>query len=84
MRRVETGFVPVGENDQLVGAITDRDIVIHGIAQGKNAESVINEVMSKELLYCFALPSSLTECALVSCSLKHFRMRRDVLMVWSA
>mgnify|MGYP003116267628 CR=1 FL=1 len=53
MRRVETGFVPIGENDQLVGTITDRDIVINGIAQGKNAESAIKEVISKELLYCF-------------------------------
>ncbi len=35
MRRVETGFVPVGENDPLAWTITDRDIVIHGIARGK-------------------------------------------------
>ena len=46
MRRIETGFVPVGMDDRLVGTITDRDIVIRGIAQGKSAETAVSEVMS--------------------------------------
>ena len=49
MRRVETGFVPVGENYQLVETITDRYIVINSIDQCKNAESAINEVQDSEL-----------------------------------
>ena len=53
MRRIETGFVPVGEDDRLVGTITDRDIVISGIAQGKSTNAAVGEVMSRDVLYVF-------------------------------
>ena len=53
MQRMDTGFVPVGENDRLVGTITDRDIVVNGIAQGKSIDSLAGEVMSEDILYCF-------------------------------
>ena len=53
MRRSETGFVPVGEDDRLVGTITDRDIVISGIAQGKSTNAAVGEVMSRDVLYVF-------------------------------
>jgi len=53
MRRIETGFVPVGKDDRLVGTITDRDIVIGGIAQGKSAETAVSEIMSRDVLYVF-------------------------------
>ncbi|WP_050759213.1 CBS domain-containing protein [Pseudooceanicola batsensis] len=53
MRRIDTGFVPVGENDRLVGTITDRDIVVNGMARGKSADDAVREVMGQEVLYCF-------------------------------
>jgi len=53
MKRADTGFVPVGENDELVGTVTDRDIVVRGLANGKTADTPVREVMSKEVLYCF-------------------------------
>ena len=53
MCRMETGFVPVGQDDWLVGTITDRDIVISGIAQGKSTDSAVSEVMSRDVLYVF-------------------------------
>ncbi|MEC7760910.1 MAG: CBS domain-containing protein [Pseudomonadota bacterium] len=53
MRRIDSGFIPVGENDQLVGTITDRDIVINGLAKGKSSDSKVGEVMSNEVLYCY-------------------------------
>ncbi|OWU72729.1 CBS domain-containing protein [Phaeobacter sp. 22II1-1F12B] len=53
MRRIEIGFVPVGEDDRLVGTITDRDIVISGIAQGKSTNAAVGEVMSRDVLYVF-------------------------------
>ena len=53
MADVDVGSLPVGDNDRLVGIITDRDIVIRAVAQGKSADTKVSEVMSKEMLYCF-------------------------------
>lgn len=53
MADIDVGSLPVGENDRLVGMITDRDIVIRAVAQGKSADTKVAEVMSKEMLYCF-------------------------------
>jgi len=52
MTEIDAGAVPVGENDRLVGMITDRDIVIRAVAQGKSPDTKVAEVMSKEMLYC--------------------------------
>ena len=35
MASLDAGVLPVGENDRLVGMITDRDIAIRGVAEGK-------------------------------------------------
>jgi CBS domain-containing protein len=53
MREIDTGFLPVGRGDELVGTLTDRDIVIRGIADGKGPETPVREVMSAEVKYCF-------------------------------
>jgi CBS domain-containing protein len=49
----DTGVLPVGENDRLVGMITDRDIAIRAVAEGKSCDTKVREVMSGEVLYCF-------------------------------
>ena len=54
MLDLDIGVLPVGEQDRLVGMITDRDLAVRGIAQGKGPSAKVREVMSKELLYCFA------------------------------
>jgi CBS domain-containing protein len=53
MADVDSGVLPVGENDRLVGMITDRDIAIRGIAEGKGPDAKIRDVMSTEVRYCF-------------------------------
>jgi CBS domain-containing protein len=53
MKEIDAGFLPVGENDRLVGMITDRDIAVRGVAAGKGPDTPVREVMSKEVLYCF-------------------------------
>jgi CBS domain-containing protein len=53
MADIDSGVLPVGENDRLVGMITDRDIAIRAVAQGKSPETRVREVMSEEVLYCF-------------------------------
>src|SRR6202521_193935 len=53
MAEVDAGALPVGENDRLVGMITDRDIVIRAVAQASPVDTKVAAVMSKEVLYCF-------------------------------
>ena len=54
MRDGDFGILPIGENDRLVGMITDRDITIRGTAEGKDAQKVqVRELMSQDVLYCF-------------------------------
>ncbi|RWK53835.1 CBS domain-containing protein [Mesorhizobium sp.] len=49
----DVGFLPVGENDRLVGTITDRDIVVRAVAEGKDGNATVREVMTKDVKYCF-------------------------------
>src|SRR4029078_10369399 len=53
MADIDAGALPVGEDDRLIGMITDRDIVVRAIAQGKSLDTKVIDVMSKEMLYCF-------------------------------
>ena len=53
MAQIDAGVLPVGENDRLVGMITDRDIAIRAIGADKGPETPIREIMSKEVMYCF-------------------------------
>src|SRR5579872_2758850 len=53
MMSIDAGILPVGENDKLVGMITDRDIAVRGIAKGKGPDAKIREVMTNDVKYCF-------------------------------
>ena len=54
MAEIDAGAMPVGDNDRLVGMITDRDIAIRAVAQGKGPDTPVREVMSTEkVLYCY-------------------------------
>ncbi len=54
MAKLDAGALPVGENDRLVGMITDRDIAVRAVAQGKGPDTRVREVMSEDVKYCFA------------------------------
>jgi len=50
MKDQDTGVVPVVEGKKIIGLITDRDIVVRGLAEGKNLENVrVNELMTKSV-----------------------------------
>jgi CBS domain-containing protein len=53
MAQIDAGVLPVGENDRLVGMITDRDIAIRAVGADKGPRTPIREIMSKEVMYCF-------------------------------
>jgi CBS domain-containing protein len=54
MRDGDFGLLPVGENDRLVGTITDRDITVRAVAEGKDPGTTpVRDAMSKGIRYCF-------------------------------
>lgn len=54
MRDKDIGAVPLGADDQLVGILTDRDIVVRGLAQhGDCSKLTARQVSSDQLRYCF-------------------------------
>jgi CBS domain-containing protein len=54
MRQQNIGALPVGENDRLIGLITDRDICCRAVAEGRDPTKVkVRDVMSPNISYCF-------------------------------
>jgi len=54
MADIDAGALPVGENDRLVGILTDRDITVRAVAQGKAPDQCkVRDVMSSEIKYVF-------------------------------
>jgi CBS domain-containing protein len=53
MAKIDAGILPVGDNDRLVGMISDRDIAVRAIALGKGPDTLVREVMSGDVKYCF-------------------------------
>ena len=47
------GMMPVGENDRLIGAISDRDIAVRGVAEGKDSNAKVGEVMSQGITWAY-------------------------------
>jgi CBS domain-containing protein len=47
MANVDSGAVPVIEDGKVVGLVTDRDIVLRVVAEGRSFDSPISEVMSE-------------------------------------
>lgn len=54
MRDENVGAYPIGENDRLIGMITDRDIAVRGVADDRPAGGTsARDVMSDDVCYCF-------------------------------
>lgn len=54
MRDKGIGCLPVGENDRLIGMITDRDITCRAVADGLDlSQAKARDVMSKGVTWCF-------------------------------
>jgi len=55
MRQNDIGALPIGENDKLIGIVTDRDIVVRGLSgEADPLQLTARDIMSKPLIYCHA------------------------------
>jgi len=63
MRDVNCGTVPVCEGRKVVGMMTDRDIVLHVVADGKDSNSVhCHDCMTRDVITC-SPNTDVHECA---------------------
>ena len=53
MRDGDFGMLPVGENDRMIGTISDRDIAIRAVAEGKDSGTKVRDVMSEGIACAF-------------------------------
>ncbi len=53
MLELDCGFIPVGSGEKLTGIITDRDIATRATAKNLPASTSVEQIMSKQVLYCY-------------------------------
>lgn len=72
MRNLNVGALPVGENDRLVGMLTDRDIAVRAVAEGRDPKNTkVRDTMTSDVVYCFE-NQDLSEAAKIMAD-KHVR-----------
>jgi len=50
MKSQDVGSLPIVENDRLVGVVTDRDLAIRLLAEGKSGDTAVGEIASKDVV----------------------------------
>ncbi len=54
MKTFDIGWLPVCENDRLMGTVTDRDITIRSVAEGYDPNNIaVRQIMSRLIIHCF-------------------------------
>jgi CBS domain-containing protein len=54
MKTLDVGTIPVYDGDRLVGMVTDRDLVLRVMAEGRDAaQTPAHTVMTPEVIYCY-------------------------------
>jgi len=50
MKELNVGVIPIVDQEKLIGMITDRDIVIRGVAEKHPGSTKVEDIMSKEMV----------------------------------
>jgi CBS domain-containing protein len=53
MRDGDFGMMPVAEHDRMIGTISDRDIAIRAVAEGKEGGAKVRDVMSEGIIWVY-------------------------------
>ncbi len=54
MQEINVGAIPVCDGDKILGMVTDRDIVVHGIAKDMDVKTTaVTEIIQNTPVYCF-------------------------------
>ena len=52
MADLDVGSLPVCDGRKLIGMITDRDITIRAVAEGKSADTPVQDIMTDDVVWC--------------------------------
>ena len=52
MADLDVGSLPVCDGRKLIGMVTDRDITIRAVAEGKSSDTPVSEVMTDDVVWC--------------------------------
>lgn len=54
MRQADVGVLPISEDGQIIGMLSDRDITVRGVAEGADpASTPASDIMSRDVVSCF-------------------------------
>jgi CBS domain-containing protein len=53
MLRADAGSMPVCDGERLIGMVTDRDIAVRAVAQGRGPDTPVRDAMSEQVLCCY-------------------------------
>lgn len=53
MAEIDAGAIPVCDGRTLRGMVTDRDIVVRGVSEGRSFDTPVSDVMTPEVQYCY-------------------------------
>lgn len=54
MHDQDIGFLPVCDNDRLIGVLTDRDLIVRAIAEGMDSKAIVGrDLVTSPAIYCF-------------------------------
>ncbi len=54
MKEFDVGMLPIAKDDKVIGVITDRDLVVRGIAgNGKPGSTEVSKIMSTDIIACY-------------------------------
>lgn len=54
MAKLDVGALPVCDGERLVGMVTDRDIAVRAVAEGRDPDTTtVRDCMSPKIVYCF-------------------------------
>lgn len=52
MRELNAGFAPVAQDDRLIGVVTDRDLAVRALADGRSLDDKVSSIETPKVLYC--------------------------------
>ncbi|WP_395671627.1 CBS domain-containing protein [Phenylobacterium sp.] len=53
MAQIDAGVIPVCDGERLEGVVTDRDIVVRAVSEGRSFQTPVSEVMTSGVEYCY-------------------------------
>ena len=77
MAHVDSGAVPIVDNGKVVGLVTDRDIVLRVVAEGRSFDSPISEAMSDGEVYSVTAEDNLADA---TAKMANHQIRRLVVL----